>query len=211
MWTKYPRQMLRSRVISEGVRTVFPGATSGLYVPEEVGSFTEVTDTPRLEHHDAETGEIIEHHSGPAPRTKLDGPHTSKTALKQAIHALDGKVRSAASCGEIDAILKDGKATIKQAERDWPELLNGNPEREEEIGLKGLVANRRAELSNDGQFSMLVQSMKQTETKLALSSWYAANESMIETLDDADRRKFDLAFGLHESAIIGMDTVSAGA
>lgn len=36
MHKKYPRQMLRSRVISEGVRTVFPGATSGLYESGEV-------------------------------------------------------------------------------------------------------------------------------------------------------------------------------
>jgi len=36
MWGKYPRQMLRSRVVSEGIRTVCPGATSGMYVPEEV-------------------------------------------------------------------------------------------------------------------------------------------------------------------------------
>lgn len=35
-WRKFPRQMLRSRVISEGVRTVCPAATSGMYVPEEV-------------------------------------------------------------------------------------------------------------------------------------------------------------------------------
>lgn len=41
MWSKYPRQMLRARVISEGVRTVFPGATSGMYVPEEVRDFDE--------------------------------------------------------------------------------------------------------------------------------------------------------------------------
>ena len=39
MWKKYPRQMLRSRVVSEGVRTVFPAATSGMYVPEEVRDF----------------------------------------------------------------------------------------------------------------------------------------------------------------------------
>jgi hypothetical protein len=39
MHKKYPRQMLRSRVVSEGVRTVFPGATSGMYVPEEVAEF----------------------------------------------------------------------------------------------------------------------------------------------------------------------------
>lgn len=36
MYLKYPRQMLRSRVVSEGVRTVYPAATSGMYVPEEV-------------------------------------------------------------------------------------------------------------------------------------------------------------------------------
>jgi hypothetical protein len=31
----YPRAMLRARVISEGVRTVFPAATSGMYEPNE--------------------------------------------------------------------------------------------------------------------------------------------------------------------------------
>lgn len=39
MWKKYPRQMLRARTVSEGVRSVFPGATSGMYVPEEVQDF----------------------------------------------------------------------------------------------------------------------------------------------------------------------------
>jgi len=46
MHTKYPRQMLRSRVISEGVRTVFPGATSGMYVPEEMQDFEPIRNTP---------------------------------------------------------------------------------------------------------------------------------------------------------------------
>lgn len=40
---RYPRQMLRSRCVSEGVRTVYPMATSGLYVPEEVRDFVDVT------------------------------------------------------------------------------------------------------------------------------------------------------------------------
>ncbi len=35
-YKKFPRQMLRARCISEGVRTVCPMATSGMYVPEEV-------------------------------------------------------------------------------------------------------------------------------------------------------------------------------
>ena len=34
-WSKYPRQMLRSRCISEGIRTVFPGVVVGSYSEEE--------------------------------------------------------------------------------------------------------------------------------------------------------------------------------
>lgn len=36
MYKKWPRQMLRSRCISEGVRTIYPVATGGMYAPEEV-------------------------------------------------------------------------------------------------------------------------------------------------------------------------------
>jgi hypothetical protein len=35
-WKKYPRQMLRARVISEGIRNVFPGRVVGVYTPEEI-------------------------------------------------------------------------------------------------------------------------------------------------------------------------------
>lgn len=38
-WVNYPRQMLRARVISEGVRTVYPGVAIGIYTPEEVLDF----------------------------------------------------------------------------------------------------------------------------------------------------------------------------
>ncbi len=35
-WKNYPRAMLRARVVSEGIRTVFPGVVLGVYTPEEV-------------------------------------------------------------------------------------------------------------------------------------------------------------------------------
>ena len=38
-WRQYPRQMLRARCISEGIRTVYPGVTVGVYTPEEVAEF----------------------------------------------------------------------------------------------------------------------------------------------------------------------------
>lgn len=36
VWKQYPRQMLRARCISEGIRTVYPGCAVGVYTVEEV-------------------------------------------------------------------------------------------------------------------------------------------------------------------------------
>lgn len=43
-WKKFPRAMLRSRVVSEGIRTVFPGVVAGVYTVEEVNDFEEGPD-----------------------------------------------------------------------------------------------------------------------------------------------------------------------
>lgn len=39
VWKQYPRAMLRARVISEGIRTVYPGVSVGVYTPEEISDF----------------------------------------------------------------------------------------------------------------------------------------------------------------------------
>jgi hypothetical protein len=44
MWTKWPRQMLRSRCVSEGCKTVYPSATSGMYTPEEARDIEPMRD-----------------------------------------------------------------------------------------------------------------------------------------------------------------------
>jgi len=43
-WKKYPRQMLKARVISEGVRLTYPAIAVGIYTPEEVMDFEEFED-----------------------------------------------------------------------------------------------------------------------------------------------------------------------
>jgi hypothetical protein len=48
-WRLYPRAMLRARVISEGIRSVYPGVIVGEYTPEEVGDFKEVQGTPIID------------------------------------------------------------------------------------------------------------------------------------------------------------------
>lgn len=46
MWKKYPRNMLRARCVSEGVRTVCPSATSGMHAPEEANDMGEAPVPP---------------------------------------------------------------------------------------------------------------------------------------------------------------------
>lgn len=46
-WRSYPRQMLRARCISEGIRTVFPGVVVGTYTPEEVQDMEPVRQPPK--------------------------------------------------------------------------------------------------------------------------------------------------------------------
>jgi hypothetical protein len=47
VWKNYPRAMLRSRCVSEGVRTCYPGVAVGIYTPEELESgAAEIDITP---------------------------------------------------------------------------------------------------------------------------------------------------------------------
>lgn len=52
-WKKFSRAMLRSRCISEGIRTIYPGVSVGIYTPEEVQDFVreekDITPVPTQE------------------------------------------------------------------------------------------------------------------------------------------------------------------
>ena len=45
-WKSYPRQMLRARCISEGIRTIYPGVTVGTYTTEEAADMEPVRTQP---------------------------------------------------------------------------------------------------------------------------------------------------------------------
>ena len=47
-WQKFPRAMLRSRCISEGIRSVFPGSVTVFYSPDEVENFETQTVKPTV-------------------------------------------------------------------------------------------------------------------------------------------------------------------
>lgn len=58
-YKKYPRAMLRSRLISEGVKTIYPAATGGMLTPEEV---LEVAETTAIDPNKSRVENIIEAH-----------------------------------------------------------------------------------------------------------------------------------------------------
>lgn len=100
-WKKYRRQMLRSRCVSEGTRTVCPSATSGVYTPEEVTDMVDetpasgpkdVTPPPVLPQLGAE---IVTEHLG-AIREAAD-----LATLKRAYGTAYGEAKRA---GDIDAL-----------------------------------------------------------------------------------------------------------
>lgn len=197
------RAMAQTRAISRACRSAF----AHVVVMMKAGLATTPAEEVPVEGFDRETGEVT--HSGPAPRTVLDGPHTSKTALRNAVNDVISKVRAAQSIEEIDALKTEHKRTINQARRDWPELIDGEPNIEEDGGLKGAIEQKRTELAEGAVVSGLIDSMRDCKTSMSLTNWRAANEEVIDALDGAEGRKFELAWSLHESAIQTMDTVRA--
>lgn len=102
-WKNYPRAMLRARVISEGVRTVYPGIAVGLYTVEEV------QDMPR------QHGGVITATLEPPPDVAVDA-HLKAVADAQSKEALQAVWKSAADAcrasGDVDAHARIKAAVI---------------------------------------------------------------------------------------------------
>ncbi len=111
MWKKYPRQMLRSRTISEGVRTVFPGATSGFYETSEVQDMTPAAPVVSLE-----------------PKRQRDRaketPATDTARLKAEEWAAEhiGAVEIAATADSLDELIERGARALTKLAREHGDL-----------------------------------------------------------------------------------------
>lgn len=196
------RAMAQTRAISRVCRSAF----AHVVVMMKAGLATTPAEEVPHEGFDRETGEVIDVQasSGPAPKTKLDGPHSCKTALKSAVQKLDGELRAATDIAHVNAIWKAGQDTIKQALRDWPELINGDPNVPEIEGLRALAARRRTELTPaeaSELFRDLVESLNQCDTEDAMQSLVDMRAGSIADLDGAESRKFTALYD-ERSAIL---------
>jgi hypothetical protein len=93
-WKSYPRQMLRARCISEGIRTVFPGVVVGTYTPEEVEDMAPPQATQPAAPRDM--GPVVEVADFAQVMRQIDAAQTVEelNALRPAIRTLDPDVRA---------------------------------------------------------------------------------------------------------------------
>jgi hypothetical protein len=122
-WRKYPRQMLRARVISEGVRLSYPACIVGFYVPEEVEAFAEPARTATVHAvqplEDFQDAEIVE-----APKPLPTGsvaPLDANGMTNKEIRVSHKKLSDGiAACQTIDA--------LRQWRAAWEDELEELPE-----------------------------------------------------------------------------------
>lgn len=136
-WKQYPRQMLRARVISEGIRTIYPGVAVGVYTPEEVqdGNSQMVDVTPQV---DKETGEIIEGTSVKPEYRPTDPvrPHKDKYVIAAPVKVdgtldfddftvmLENALDNATSASEVGLLNRSNAKTLRAMQVERPDLFD---------------------------------------------------------------------------------------
>ncbi len=146
----------------------------------------------------------------PAAREKLEGPHSSKTALRNAVNDIISKVRGAQSTRELAAIIKENRATVDQAKADWPTLISGDPNIPEDVGLDGAYAERKALLDPETGVNRAIADMKGSASRVELEGWMERNAAFLETLDGAESRHFQSAYDGFVAGLEAAANVRAG-
>jgi hypothetical protein len=92
-WKSYPRQMLRARCVSEGIRTVFPGVVVDTYTPEEAEDMGSASPAPR------DMGPVVEVADFGSVMRQIDAAQTidALNDLRPAIRTLDRDARDEAN------------------------------------------------------------------------------------------------------------------
>jgi hypothetical protein len=158
-YKKFPRQMLRSRVVSEGVRTVWPLATSGLYVPEEVA------DMPRKE--------------PPHPGPTLDG---NAGALRAAAAAMPREARIAKLAPTYDAPIDRPRGPVVESPAPAPSAFSDEQWQASLTSLRGKAAG----CTNRAQVAELGEDKKLAKALLAAPQW--VQDEISDILADAYAR-----------------------
>lgn len=116
MHKKFPRQMKRSRVISEGVRSVFPMATSGLYEAGEVQDIVSQDDGMKPAVPQVKRARDMDR---PALTDQSD---PARTKAEQWVEAQLMSVTSAEDADALATVMETGGKGVAKLAREHPDL-----------------------------------------------------------------------------------------
>ena len=181
-WKSWPRAMLRSRVISEGVRACFPGASLVTLTTEEA--------------QDAQFIEIEGY-------AEEDGAHAAPTQTTKSAHqqrkdgedkAFDARIDACTNHGQLEALLEDPAFTSMRP--NWQEVF-----RDKIHSKMDLIAEQTPRPALPS-FDDLKASLADQKGKEAVKQWGASKLSaeILESLTDAQRDELRALFkaALHD-------------
>ena len=147
-WRNYPRAMLRARVLSEGIRAVYPGCVVGVYTPEEVQDFTPAPSAePSKPSKVVDMGmvdEVVEEGAFKLYVPGNDKPHSSFYTEEDWIAGYAGLVSRIAASAKLSDNEKAGKYLgLQEANKDIIEGFGS----EHKIKLKGAIAKAGGQVS----------------------------------------------------------------
>jgi hypothetical protein len=145
-WRLYPRQMLRARVVSEGVRATFPMATGGLYTPEEVRDF----DGPR---------DNDPPHNPPQPKR----PVPKDMGPAQVVDESTGEITPAAAEDAAPKIPQEGENAAKAGMMALSVWWNSiGYETRKVIGAQGLATLKAQAMKADAELADVFDTQEQS-------------------------------------------------
>ena len=143
-WKNYPRAMLRARVVSEGIRTVFPGVVLGVYTPEEVQDIPNPPQSRDMGR--ADVVEVPEEEPVDHPFSLFLSDGSVYKGYPDFSEYLEG-IRSM-----VEKITKSGKFTPEEKKQKITSLLTANSKQIEalpalaKIQLKGALIGEGSDL-----------------------------------------------------------------
>jgi len=161
-WSKYPEDMLRARVISRAVRSIYPACILGHYATEEVMDF----DSPMPKHMGVvedikQPVEVIEAPSGDFPLVLPDGSiyasYESPDAWIAAYAELASKVMQSAKL--TDEQRTEKIAALAEANKEVTEKFSSF----DKIKIRGELAQAGVNLNPKSQASQFVADMEHSE------------------------------------------------
>ena len=184
MHKKYPRQMLRSRVISEGTRTVFPAATSGLYETGEVQDMV-TQDRPTPPVPVAQRARDLKPDKPAISDQRSAGREKAEEWLGGYIDAIG----RADTVEDLDDILGGGTKALAKLHSAYPDLHEQAAQ---------AAADRQRYFAEQGEAhtgaaDAIIAEINQCDSVPDINSYMATQSNTLKALDADDRERIAIA------------------